>query len=298
MIRFNLQLFGGRGKASGGSTATRQARTRFQQMVQNTTAAATTSSAATPAPSAAAAAPVTPTPASAAPAPIAVNTAQQAQNMNSQTFKNTDTADYHQLYGGRNYFQSQAFGIDTRMALQDYLNDQNMSGSMYVQSQTLNHKMRKGLALTANEQFMVDALNEGMHNLGYNLTLTRYDRIGFMNDSTSLGLGNYENMTETQLKKALIGTTYTDKAFVSTSYNDFKHAPANNSFTDKAIKINYKAKAGTQALMPGNGPGGQLGEIVLAPGQSYKIVDVKYTGKKGRSGASMHKGVEITVEVG
>lgn len=291
MIRFNLQLFGGRGGASGGSTATRQAQARFQQMVQNTTAAATTAQAQQPAPAAVQAQSTTP-------APIAVNTAVQAQNMNNQTFAATDSADYHQLYGGRNYYQSQAFGIDTRMALQDYLNDQNMAGSMYVQSQTLNHKMRKGLPLTANEQFMVDALNDGMHNLGYNLTLTRYDRIGFMNDASGLGLGNYENMTESQLKKALIGQTYVDKAFVSTSYNDFKHAPAGNSFTDKAIKINYRAKASTQALMPGNGPGGQLGEIVLAPGQSYKIVDVKYTGKKGRSGASMHKAVEITVEVG
>lgn len=283
MIRFNLQLFGGRGKASGGSTATRQAQARFQQMVQNTTAAATTAQTQQPAPVA-------------APAPIAVNTAQQAQNMNSQTFAATDSADYHQLYGGRNYFQSQAFGIDTRMAIQDYLNDQTMAGSMYVQSQTLNHKMRKGLALSANEQFMVDALTEGMHNLGYNLNLTRYDRIGFMNDT--LGLKNYENMTESQLKKALVGQTFVDKAFVSTSYNDFKHAPTGNAFTDKAIKIHYKAKAGTQALMPGNGPGGQLGEIILAPGQSYKIVDVKYTGKKGRSGATQHKAVEVTVEVG
>lgn len=293
MIRFNLQLFGGRGKASGGSTATRQAQARFQQMVQNTTAAATTAQTQQPAPVAASVQTQ-----NTAPAPIAVNTAQQAQNMNSQTFAATDSADYHQLYGGRNYFQSQAFGIDTRMALQDYLNDQTMAGSMYVQSQTLNHKMRKGLALTANEQFMVDALNEGMHNLGYNLTLTRYDRIGFMNDASGLGLGNYENMTEAQLKKTLVGQTFVDKAFVSTSYNDFKHAPTSNPFTDKAVRINYRAKASTQALMPGNGPGGQLGEIVLAPGQSYKIIDVKYTGKKGRSGASQHKAVEITVEVG
>lgn len=293
MIRFNLQLLGGRGGASGGSAATRRAQARFQQMAQASAAApaATVTAAA-----ATATAQPQPAQSNAAPAPIAVNTAQQAQSMNSQTFANTDTADYHQLYGGRNYYQSQAFGIDTRMALQDYLNDQNMSGSMYVQSQALNHKMRQGLPLTANEQFMVDALNEGMHNLGYNLTLTRYDRIGFMNNS--LGLGNYENMTDSQLKKALVGTTYVDKAFVSTSYNDFKHAPVGNSFTDKAIKINYKAKASTQALMPGNGPGGQLGEIVLAPGQTYKIVDVKFTGKKGRSGATQHKAVEITVEVG
>lgn len=297
MIRFNLQLFGGRGKASSGATVTRQARAPMTPaQVKAANRAAIQAAAAAFGNPAQAAAPAQTQ--NTAPAPIAVNTAQQAQNMNNQTFAATDSADYHQLYGGRQYYQSQAFGIDTRMALQDYLNDQTMAGSMYVQSQTLNHKMRKGLPLTANEQFMVDALKEGMHNLGYNLTLTRYDRIGFMNDASGLGLGNYENMTEAQLKKALVGQSFVDKAFVSTSYNDFKHAPANNPFTDKAVKITYRAKAATQALMPGNGPGGQLGEVVLAPDQSYKIVDVKFTGKKGRSGASMHKAVELIVEVG
>lgn len=294
MIRFNIQLFGGRGGTSSGVRSRRRAQLRQAAAAAQNAATTSAGSAAT------VTAPVTPTPAptasTSAPAPIAVNTAAQATTMNNQTFKSTDSADYHQLYGGRNYFQSQAFGIDTRMALQDYLNDQTMSGSMYAQSQTLNHKMRRGLALTANEQFMVDSLNEGMHNLGYNLNLTRYDRVGFMNDI--LGLKNYESFSDAQLKQKLVGTTFTDKAFVSTSYNDFKHAPANNPFTDKAVKITYKAKASTQALMPGNGPGGQLGEIVLAPGQSYKIVDVKYTGKKGRSGASQHKAVELVVEVG
>ena len=281
-MKFNLQLFGGRGGSSMGTRARARA-----NAAAPTASAAPAATVTTPAPSV--------SPSAAAPAPIAVNTAAQAQSLNNQTFKDTDAAGYHDLYGGRQYYQAQAFGIDTRMAIQDYLNDQNMSGSMYVQSQTLNHKMRQGLPLTANEQFMVDALTEGMHNLGYNLNLTRYDRIGFMNDT--LGLKNYEKMTDAQLKKALVGQTFTDKAFVSTSYNNFKNAPAGNHFTDKAIKITYRAKASTQALMPGNGPGGQLGEIVLGPGQSYKIIDVKYTGGKGRSGASMHKAVEVIVEV-
>lgn len=287
MIRFNLQLFGGRGGTSTG----RRGQAQVGQRTPGAVAAAAAQQAAQSQP-----APSTVQAQQAQPAPIAVNTATQAQTMNNQTFSATDSADYHDLYAGRQYYQSQAFGIDTRMALQDYLNNQNMTGSMYVQSQTLNHKMRQGLPLTANEQFMVDALTEGMHNLGYNLNLTRYDRIDFMN--RTLGLGNYEGMTESQLKRALVGQTFVDKAFVSTSYNNFKNAPAGNSFTDKAIKITYRAKANTQALMPGNGPGGQLGEMVLAPGQSYKIVDVKYTGKKGRSGGSMHKAVELVVEVG
>ena len=88
--------------------------------------------------------------------PKAVATAAQANAANNARFKDTDNSPYHDLYNGRQYYQDQTFGIDTRMALQDYLNDQPMTGSLYSPSQVLNHKMRTGQPLTANEQFMVD----------------------------------------------------------------------------------------------------------------------------------------------
>lgn len=231
--------------------------------------------------------------------PHAVATASQANAANNARFKDTDNAPYHDLYNGRQYYQDQTFDIDTRMALQDYLNDQPMTGSMYSPSQVLNYKMRENAKnpgsqpLTANEQFMVDSLNEGMHNMGYNVNLIRYDRVDFMQ---TLGVGNFNNMTESQLKTALIGGRYSDPAFGSYSYNNFKNAPAGNPFTDKAVKIVRRTKASTQVLMPGNGPGGALGEIVVAPNQGVHIVDVKFTGKRGRSGANWYKQVEITVE--
>ena len=228
-----------------------------------------------------------------APQPNAVATAAQANAANNARFKDTDNSPYHDLYNGRQYYQDQTFDIDTRMALQDYLNDQPMTGSLYSPSQVLNHKMRTGQQLTANEQFMVDSLNEGMHNMGYNVNLTRYARVDFMQD---LGVGNFSNMSETQLKQQLIGARYSDPAFGSYSYNNFKNAPAGNPFTDKAVKITRRTKASTQVLMPGNGPGGALGEIVVAPNQGVHIVDVRFTGKKGRSGANYYNQVEIIVE--
>ena len=134
---------------------------------------------------------------------------------------------------------------------------------------------------------------DGMHNMGYNVNLTRYARVDFMQN---LGVGNFDNMTESQLKSALVGVGYKDPAFGSYSYNNFKNAPVGNPFTDKAVKITRRTKASTQVLMPGNGPGGSLGEIVVAPNQGVHIVDVKVTGKRGRSGSSYYKQVEIIVE--
>lgn len=220
-----------------------------------------------------------------------------APQPDAQGFSDTDTADFHELYNGRQYFMSQSFDIDTQMALDDYLSDQPIPGSMYSPSQDLNFRMNNDptyQSLSSNQRFMIQSLMNGMHNLGYNLTLTRYQRVDFMQ---RLGAANFSNMTAQQLQKALVGKTFTEAGFVSTSYNQFRTAPTSNPFTDKTVKINYKAPAKTQALMPGNGPGGALGEIVLAPNQTYEITGVRFTGQKGRSGSQYYNQVEIDITV-
>lgn len=226
--------------------------------------------------------------------PAAAPTVSAAQAANAARFSDTDTSPYHDLYNGRQYYQDQTFDIDTRMAITDYLHDQPVAGTLYSPSQLLNYALRTGQPLTANQQFMKDALVDGMHNLGYNVNLTRYCRVDFM---ASLGLPNYGGMSIAAIQKAIVGKGFVDPAFVSTSYNNFKNAPAGNPFTDKAVKIVYKAPASTQALMPGNGPGGALGEVVLAPGQHYVVTGAKFTGKTGRSGAGQYKQIELEVEI-
>lgn len=233
--------------------------------------------------------------ASVSPAPHIAPTLTAAQAANNARFAATDSSAFHDLYNGRQYYQDQTFSIDTRMALVDYLHDKPTGGSLYSPSQQLNHALRTGAPLTANQQFMRDSMMDGMHNLGHNINLTRYDRVGFM---AGLGLPNYDKMSIAQIQKALVGKTYVDTAFVSTSYNDFRTAPPGNSFTDKAVRINYKAPAGTQGLMPGNGPGGALGEVVLAPGQNYTVTGVRFTGRTGRSGSSYYKQIELDVTIG
>lgn len=230
--------------------------------------------------------------------PQAPSAGQKDMSLNddvNENFKATDSANYHELYGGKNYFLSQKINPDTAYALQDYLNPNPQPGETYAISQIINYKLNNGLKLDANEDFITTSIDEGMHNIGYNLTLTRYDRIDFMSDM--LGIRNYESMTQQQLQSALIGRTYSPKGFTSTSYNEFRKAPVGNPFTDKAIRLNIKAPAKTQAFMPGKGQGGDFGEIILGRNQTFKITDIRYTGKMGRSGAGYHKSVEIDVEI-
>lgn len=238
--------------------------------------------------------------------PKIVATVQQANTANNATFSATDTQDFHDLAtGGRNYYMSQTFDIDTRVSIQNYLESNTEAGSLYSMSQNLNYNMAHGIPLTPNQQYVHDGLMEGMHNLGQNLNLYRYDHPGFVNNLlNNVGLnGNYQNYSDTQLKAALVGTQFGENKFLSTSYNDFRHAPSSNPFTDRAVKITYKAKADTQALMPGNGKGGQLGEVILAPsnGANMKIVDVRYTGKMARTQGTQSynsKQIELVIEVG
>ena len=220
-------------------------------------------------------------------APTIQPTAAAATAANNATFKATDPNGFHDLYNGRQYFANQNLTIDQQMAAINYLSDSTESGSLYSMSQNLNHALETGQPLTANQQYVYNHLMGSMHNMGYNTNLTRYDHPDMVNNMLGqLGLNkSYENYSESQLKQALVGLKYGEKKLVSTSYNDFKNAPNASVFTSRAVKFNYKAKASAQAMMPGNGPAGALGEIILADSQgkkNYTITNVRYTGKMAR----------------
>lgn len=228
----------------------------------------------------------------------------QVASANNATFPATDNSPFHNLYNGKQYYLSQNIDINGQLALISYLDNKPEPGSLYSPSQNMNWNMANGKPLTAEQQFMKTALINNMHNLGYNVNLTRYDHAGALETILKQnGLStSFRNMSDAQLKQALVGTTFTENKFVSTSYNDFKNAGASaNTFTSREIKFEYRAKAGTQAIMPGNGPGGALGEMVLAPGQSYKVVDVKWNGNKARQKQTQTynlKQLTVVVEVG
>lgn len=239
--------------------------------------------------------------------PQIVPTATQAQNANNANFD----ANNDQPYTGqlRQYYQQQTFGIDTQIAIQDYLYDQPTDGS-WSPSQNMNYKMKYGKEsdMTPQEVFMRDAMLDGMHNLGYQMDLEHYGRISFITNfgklaqqlgrtTNAITANNYGNMSESDLQKAFNGMDFNYSAFMSTSANHFSHAPGANPFQDKAVKLNIKAPAHAQALMPGNGPGGALGEVVLAPNQNFRITNVRFTGKTGRSGSSTYKAVEFDIEL-
>lgn len=234
--------------------------------------------------------------------------ASQATQANNTTFKSTATGDFHDLYNGRQYYLSQTFDVDTLIAIQNYISPTTESGSMYSMSQNMNYALANGQRLTANQQYVYDGMMAGMHNLGYNVNLYRYDHDAMINNLlANAGLsGDYENYSEAQLKSALVGTTVSEKKFLSTSYNDFKNASDPSTFTSRAVRIVYKCKADTQVLMTGDAQANArvrnfLGEIVMAPKQSARITSVRYTGNRARRQGTQsytRRQIEIIMEVG
>lgn len=167
--------------------------------------------------------------------------------------------------------------------------------------------MATGQQLTGKYKQTYDGMMSAMHNIGYNVTLTRYDHAAMVNGLLqAVGAGSdYEKLSASQIKKALVGKVLGETKFLSTSYNDFKNAPQNTKqiFDSRAVKINYKVKAGAQAMMPGKGAGGDFGEIVLAPtdgkaNNGGKITDVRLTGQMvRRQGTQTYNQPRIEIDI-
>lgn len=237
----------------------------------------------------------------------------------SQGFSDTDNQPFHDLRGGRAYYQQQQFDVDARTSLADYLDPNTTPGSLYNASQNMNYAAAHG-TMDAQQQYMYDSIVGAMHNLGQNLNLTRYDHGGALDqmikDVTGRSI-DHNGLSVSQLKQMLVGGTYSDNRILSTSYNDFRNAQNPQTFTTREVKITYQAKASTQALMPGIGTvplrgsgmsrGDNFGEMLLGPTMNghnnYKVVDVRYSGNsaraKGGSTSRLNlKQIEIVVEVG
>lgn len=230
------------------------------------------------------------------------------KNYDKRGFADYDDADYHQLHSGRKYYAQQNLSTAEQKAAANYLEAHTEPGSLYSHCQNMNYKMATGQALTGKYKQTHDGMMDAMHNIGYNVELTRYDHAGMINSMLkSLGAGtDYERMSASSIKKALVGQTVNENKFISTSYNNFQNAANASVFTSRAVKINYKVKANAQAMMPGKGPGGDFGEVVLAPtngkaNKGGKIVDVRLTGKMARRQGTQtynQPQIEIDIEIG
>lgn len=233
--------------------------------------------------------------------------AKPTVNYDAHGFADYDAAPYHQLYNGKQYYAQQKLTAKQQQAAANYLEANPEPGSLYSHCQNMNYMMATGQKLTGKYKQTHDGMMSAMHNIGYNVELTRYDHADMVNGMLkTLGAGtDYEKMSQKALTKALVGQTVSENKFLSTSYNNFKNAPSSTKsiFDSRAVKITYKTKAATKAMMPGVGSGGDFGEVVLAPtnGKSNKagtITSVKLTNQMvRRKGTQQYNQRRIEIEI-
>ena len=155
-------------------------------------------------------------------------------------------------------------------------------------AQNLNHKLEHGLPLNANEKYMVKYMTQGMHDVGKDIMLYR----GAHEDLLQrLGVKNYQNYTESQLKQMLVGSTFTSKSFTSASYdkskNPFYTGPASGG---REVEIIIKTPSSAKMVFGAR----SQAEVILGIGTNYRVTDISYT---GRVATPRNSGVKKVVQL-
>ena len=187
----------------------------------------------------------------------------------------------------------------------DYINPVMQSNGKAL-SQNANWAAANGLPLTKRQQAMMDAVDKLAKPIGQETTLYRADHDDFLK---RLKVNNYQSMSDSQLRKALVGKTWTNDCLESTAYdsrdNPFwpqpggsrsagKHRQGGSVSGNREILIRYHTAKSARAafIQPSQS------EAVLAVGTHHKITGVRST----RTGPSYTYGsgkrvIELEIEV-
>ena len=212
------------------------------------------------------------------PISASVLTDQQAQNLRDQ--------------------QDSMYDASTTAAVKMYISNTNFDKQGHSLSQTMNFLEEQGVDLDAtslaaiNKQFHLNLspgdlasmqytsnyMERAVHPLGQDTILQRgaHDDI-FKN---AFGIRDYTKMSESQLQTQLVGKTFKNKSYMSTSYdmskNPFLSASSGSGVSGgREVVFNIKAGKNTNVLFGAK----SQAEIIIGKGTDFKITGVHYSGK-------------------
>ena len=182
---------------------------------------------------------------------------------------------------------------DVTDAIKLYISDSNPNGDGFSHSQNLNYKLDNGIPLNANEKFIDDNMQAGMHALGKDSMLERYCHDDILQQC---GISDYSKMSEKQLQSSLIGTTLTTTSYLSTSYNGKKSPfnPNNPGGGGREVVMKIKAGKDTKVVFGAK----KQAEMIVNKGTNMRITNIKFDGSYA---TPRNKGtrprVELEVEI-
>ena len=162
---------------------------------------------------------------------------------------------------------------DVTDAIKLYISDSNPNGDGYSHSQNLNYKLDNGMALNPTEKFIDDNIQAGMHAIGKDTTLYRYAHDDILQ---AMGVADYSKMTDAQLQKALVGTTFKTTSYTSFSYDPKKSpfAPGNALGGGREVVIKANVGGNTKVVFGAK----KQAEFVLNKGTNMKVTGIHYDG--------------------
>lgn len=216
--------------------------------------------------------------------------------------------------------QDSSYNGNVTAAIKEYISGSNPSspaanidGQGHSLSQTMNFLLERGEDLQtadvnqinkkyglripnrwfASMQHADAYMQAGAHDLGKNYNLVRLAHDDVLKNE--FGISNYSGMTAAQLKAKLVGATFQNRSYLSTSYDIKKNPFGANSGQSGGREVIYNIKAGaTTSVLMGNKA---QAEIIIAKGENFKITDVRFTGNTAtpRMGGIKQQ-IEIDIE--
>ena len=162
---------------------------------------------------------------------------------------------------------------DVTDAIKLYISDSNPNGDGYSHSQNLNYKLDNGMALNPTEKFIDDNIQAGMHAIGKDTTLYRYAHDDILK---AMGVADYSKMTDAQLKKALVGTTFKTTSYTSFSYDPKKSPFAPNQPLGGGREVVIEAKVGKNTKVVFGAK--KQAEVIGNKGNDYRVTNIRFDG--------------------
>lgn len=185
-------------------------------------------------------------------------------------------AEWQQHYDAQNPNSSQ------KKAAADYIYPY-AGASGFSPSQNMNYKLDKGKKLTQKEQNMYDGMTAMSAPLGHDSILHRGAHAGALEQ---LGISDWNNMSEAQLKASLVGAQWDKKSLTSTSY-DYDSSPFLSGPKAGGREVIFRIHAAGSTKATCVNP--SQSEVVLGPNTHWQITNAAFTGKTAQPQATWPK---------
>lgn len=210
--------------------------------------------------------------------------------------------------------QDSSYDASTTAAVKMYISNTDFDRKGHSLSQAMNYlesegvnlatanldaiNKKYGLRLTpgdlASMQYTSSYMDRAVHPLGRDTVLQRGAHDDMLRQA--FGISDYSKLSQAQLQTRLVGQTFKNTSYMSTSY-DMKKNPFLSSSSGvsggREVVFNIKAGKNTKVLFGAKAQS----EVIIGKGTDFKITGVRYSGKTATPrGGSYKPQLEIDIE--